>query len=73
MKITDPLQAGREVDFFLRLHRHLPDDLCGGLPIGGCKYRKEIGEKGKESQDREENSQKTDEGEAFVKLGAKKE
>lgn len=32
-------KAWRDVDFFLRLHRHLPDDFCGGLPIGGCKYR----------------------------------
>ncbi len=31
--------AFREVDFFLRLHRHLPDDFCGGLAIGKCNYR----------------------------------
>ena len=30
---------GKNVDFFLRLHRHLPDGFCGTLPIGGCKYR----------------------------------
>lgn len=37
--IQDPFGAMRDVDFFLRLHRHLPDDLCGGIPISGCKYR----------------------------------
>ena len=37
--IDDPGRAWREVDFFLRLHRHLPDDFCGRLAIGGCKYR----------------------------------
>lgn len=33
------MNAGRDVDFFLRLHRHLPDDLCGSSPLSGCKYR----------------------------------
>lgn len=32
--------AFAEVDFFLRLHRHLPDKICGGLSIGSCFYRK---------------------------------
>lgn len=39
--IQDPFKAQRDVDFFLRLHRHLPDGFCGGLPIGKCKYRKD--------------------------------
>ena len=37
VKIIRP--AGQQVDFFLRLHRHLPDNFCGGIPISGCKYR----------------------------------
>ncbi len=37
--IRDPFAAQRDVDFFLRLHRHLPDDFCGRSPIGECKYR----------------------------------
>ena len=24
---------------FKRLHGHLPDDKCGGLPMGQCNYR----------------------------------
>lgn len=39
---------GREVDFFLRLHRHLPDEICGGVdingeyaPFGNCMYRED--------------------------------
>ena len=35
----DAFKAQREVDFFLRLHRHLPDGFCGGTPISGCNYR----------------------------------
>ena len=31
----------KEVDFFLRLHRHLPDDICGGYAIGKCNYRED--------------------------------
>lgn len=31
----------KEIDFFLRLHRHLPDDICGGIAIGKCNYRKD--------------------------------
>lgn len=34
--------AWRDVDFFLRLHCHLPDDYCGGLAIGNCEYRRLI-------------------------------
>lgn len=37
--IPDPFAAMRDVDFFLRLHRHLPDDYCGDIPIGKCNYR----------------------------------
>ena len=33
--------AWKEVDFFLRLHRHLPDDICGGYAIGKCNYRED--------------------------------
>ena len=31
----------RNVDFFLRIHRHLPDVYCGesGYPFGDCRYR----------------------------------
>ena len=32
---------GKQVDFFLRLHRHLPDRICGGSAIGACFYRKD--------------------------------
>ncbi|HEC65716.1 MAG TPA: hypothetical protein ENI23_10495 [bacterium] len=31
--------TGKDVDFFLRLHRHLPDRFCGESPIDSCKYR----------------------------------
>lgn len=37
--IIQDFKAQRDVDFFLRLHRHLPDSFCGGIPIGDCKYR----------------------------------
>lgn len=37
---TDPFKAQRDVDFFLRLHRHLPDEHCGSsFPFGPCNYR----------------------------------
>ena len=36
---SNPFQASRDVDFFLRIHRHLPDSYCGGSPLGNCKYR----------------------------------
>jgi hypothetical protein len=29
---------GAEVDFFLRLHRHLPDEHCGESALSACKY-----------------------------------
>ena len=30
----------RDVDFFLRIHRHLPDQFCGDkFPFGKCNYR----------------------------------
>ena len=32
-------QVQKEVGFFLRLHRHLPDEFCGGSPLSNCKYR----------------------------------
>ena len=35
----NPFQASRDVDFFLRIHRHLPDNYCGGSPLRECKYR----------------------------------
>lgn len=35
----DAFAPQREVSFFLRLHRHLPDRFCGESAIGGCKYR----------------------------------
>jgi len=38
---TVDLLAQREVSFFLRLHRHLPDRICGGLLFGHCYYRKD--------------------------------
>lgn len=38
--IQDPFKAQRDVDFFLRLHRHLPDEHCGSaFPFGPCNYR----------------------------------
>lgn len=37
----DIFDPQRGVSFFLRLHRHLPDDICGGLPIGYCYYRED--------------------------------
>jgi len=33
--------AQREVSFFLRLHRHLPDEICGDSPLGACNYRED--------------------------------
>ena len=35
----DAFKAQRDVDFFLRLHRHLPDRFCGGIPFSSCNYR----------------------------------
>ena len=37
--IHRPFDAQRDVSFFLRLHRHLPDGICGGIPFGHCYYR----------------------------------
>ena len=37
--INDPFKYQRDVEFFLRLHRHLPDQICGGSPTGPCFYR----------------------------------
>ena len=37
--LNDPFRMQRDVDFFLRLHRHLPDDYCGSSPLGACNYR----------------------------------
>lgn len=39
--IKNPFQAQRQVSFFLRLHRHLPDNICGGHPLGKCEYRED--------------------------------
>jgi len=47
-RIHDAGKAWAEVDFFLRLHRHLPDEICGGgtkdgmyAPFANCIYRKD--------------------------------
>jgi len=37
--IKDPFKYQRDVSFFLRLHRHLPDNVCNS--IFSCKYRKD--------------------------------
>ncbi len=34
-------QPQREVSFFLRLHRHLPDKICDGALMFTCDYRKD--------------------------------
>jgi len=39
IEIKDPFRHQREVSFFLRLHRHLPDGKCGGMAISPCEYR----------------------------------
>ena len=31
----------KEVSFFLRLHRHLPDTICDGVFMFTCNYRKD--------------------------------
>ena len=36
--MTNP---GKEVSFFLRIHRHLPDKKCGGFVLGNCNYRED--------------------------------
>lgn len=33
--------AGTGVEFFLRLHRHLPDRHCGLNPFAPCEYRED--------------------------------
>jgi len=41
--ISDPFRHGREVDFYLRLHRHLPDDNCSeSIPFTVCHYRPDL-------------------------------
>ena len=37
--IKDAGKHWREVDFYLRLHRHLPDGICGRTIFGPCFYR----------------------------------
>ena len=37
----DPFKAQREVAFFLRIHGHLPDNVCGESPLAPCEYRKD--------------------------------
>jgi hypothetical protein len=38
----DGFDAFRDVDFYLRLHRHLPDDKCGHSdPFSKCDYRED--------------------------------
>ena len=39
-KIID-FQPQKEVSFFLRLHRHLPDIVCDGAFMFTCNYRKD--------------------------------
>ncbi len=39
--IIRDFNAMREVDFFKRIHGHLPDDKCGASPLGICKYRED--------------------------------
>ena len=39
--MKDWKEAFREVNFFLRIHRHLPDANCGGFLLGNCFYRKD--------------------------------
>lgn len=39
--IIRDFKAMREVDFFLRLHGHLPDDKCGASPLASCNYRED--------------------------------
>ena len=39
--IEDVFGPQRDVEFFLRLHRHLPDVFCGKSPIGRCEYRED--------------------------------
>lgn len=35
-------KAWRDVDFYLRLHGHLPDFFCGeAIPFGKCNYRED--------------------------------
>ena len=37
--MEDGVNYGKEVDFFLRIHGHLPDQYCGErFPFGKCKY-----------------------------------
>jgi len=41
--IQDPFRNGREVDFYLRLHRHLSDDkCCESIPFTVCHYRPDL-------------------------------
>jgi len=37
----DDFKAQRNVAFFLRIHGHLPDDVCGKDPISPCEYRED--------------------------------
>lgn len=37
--IKDPFKYQRDVSFFLRLHRHLPDGICREIFV--CEYRKD--------------------------------
>ncbi len=41
--VNDPFRAGRQVDFYLRLHRHLPDKNCSErTPFTICHYRPDL-------------------------------
>lgn len=41
LKITDDLfRAQKGVSFFLRIHRHLPDRICGEV-FASCEYRED--------------------------------
>ena len=39
--IKNPFKYQKEVSFFLRLHRHLPDFICGQSPLSDCEYRED--------------------------------
>ena len=41
-KLTEKsFQPQKEISFFLRLHRHLPDKICDGMFMFICQYRKD--------------------------------
>jgi hypothetical protein len=41
--MEDIFKAQRDVSFFLRIHGHLPDTICGdSFPFGECLYRPDL-------------------------------